>query len=256
MNKIYWVAFKTICSKEIHRFSRIWIQTLVPPVITAALYFIIFGHLIGSRIGDMHGFSYIKFIIPGLIMMTVITNSYANVSASFFSAKYSHSIEELLVAPVPGHIIIWGYAAGGMARGVCVGLLVMAVSMFFVPLQIHNWLVVVITLLLTTILFSLAGMLNAIFARSFDDISLIPTFILTPLTYLGGIFYSLTLLPEFWQGVSKLNPIVYMISGFRYGFLGVNDLPLWLTLSVQVFLSAVFYLLVWRLIEQGRGLRS
>ncbi|SFN17014.1 ABC-2 type transport system permease protein [Izhakiella capsodis] len=256
MSHLYWVALKSIWDKEVNRFARIWIQTLVPPVITMTLYFVIFGNLIGSRIGDMHGFTYMQFIVPGLIMMAVITNAYANVSSSFFSAKFQRNIEELLVAPVPTHIIIWGYVGGGVARGICVGVMVTAVSLFFVPFHVYSWTMVAVTLLLTAILFSLAGMLNAVFARTFDDISLIPTFVLTPLTYLGGVFYSLTLLPDFWQTVSKLNPIVYMISGFRYGFLGVNDVPLTLTLSVLIGFIVVFYALVWRLIERGRGLRT
>lgn len=256
MTQLYWVALKSIWTKEINRFSRIWIQTLVPPVITMTLYFIIFGSLIGSRIGEMHGFDYMQFIVPGLIMMSVITNAYANVAASFFSAKFQRNIEELLVAPVPTHIIIAGYVGGGVARGVCVGVLVTAVSLFFVPLQVYAWWVVVATLLLTAVLFSLAGLLNAVFAKTFDDISLIPTFVLTPLTYLGGVFYSLTLLPSFWQAVSKLNPVVYMISGFRYGFLGIQDVPLAFTMTVLLVFILLFYVLAWWLIERGRGLRS
>lgn len=226
MMSLYWVALKTIWRKEITRFMRIWIQTLIPPVITMSLYFIIFGNLIGNRIGEMGGVGYMQFIVPGLIMMSVITNSYANVSSSFFGAKFQKSIEELLVAPVPTHVIIAGFVGGGVARGVLVGILVTLVSLFFVPLQIHSWFMIIATLLMTSILFSLAGLLNALFAKSFDDISIIPTFVLTPLTYLGGVFYSLTLLPAFWQAVSKLNPIVYMISGFRYGFLGISDVSL------------------------------
>lgn len=256
MTHLYWVALKSIWGKEIHRFMRIWIQTLVPPVITMTLYFIIFGNLIGSRIGNMHGFSYMQFIVPGLIMMSVITNAYSNVASSFFSAKFQRNIEELLVAPVPAHIIIAGYVGGGVARGVFVGALVTAVSLFFVPFQVHSWLMVAATLVLTAILFSLAGLLNAVFARSFDDISLIPTFVLTPLTYLGGVFYSLTLLPPFWQMASKLNPIVYMISGFRYGFLGINDVSLTLSLSILMVFIVLFYSAVWWLIEHGKGLRS
>ncbi|WP_114192754.1 ABC transporter permease [Edaphovirga cremea] len=256
MTRLYWVALQSIWYKEINRFGRIWIQTLVPPVITMTLYFIIFGNLIGSRIGEMHGFDYMQFIVPGLIMMAVITNSYANVASSFFSAKFQRNIEELLVAPVPTHVVIAGYVGGGVARGICVGVLVTVISLFFVPLQIHAWWVIAVTLLLTAILFSLGGLLNAVFANSFDDISLVPTFVLTPLTYLGGVFYSLTLLPPFWQAVSKLNPIVYMISGFRYGFLGISDVPLALTMAVLVAFIVVFYLLAWYLIERGRGLRS
>ncbi|EMQ4856634.1 ABC transporter permease [Morganella morganii] len=256
MMSLYWVALKTIWRKEITRFMRIWVQTLIPPVITMSLYFIIFGNLIGNRIGEMGGVGYMQFIVPGLIMMSVITNSYANVSSSFFGAKFQKSIEELLVAPVPTHVIIAGFVGGGVARGVLVGILVTLVSLFFVPLQIHSWFMIITTLLMTSVLFSLAGLLNALFAKSFDDISIIPTFVLTPLTYLGGVFYSLTLLPAFWQGVSKLNPIVYMISGFRYGFLGISDVSLTTTLGVLSLFIAVFYLLTWRLIEKGRGLRT
>lgn len=256
MMSLYWVALKTIWRKEITRFMRIWIQTLIPPVITMSLYFIIFGNLIGNRIGEMGGVGYMQFIVPGLIMMSVITNSYANVSSSFFGAKFQKSIEELLVAPVPTHVIIAGFVGGGVARGVLVGILVTLVSLFFVLLQIHSWFMIIATLLMTSILFSLAGLLNALFAKSFDDISIIPTFVLTPLTYLGGVFYSLTLLPAFWQAVSKLNPIVYMISGFRYGFLGISDVSLTTTLGVLSLFIAVFYLLTWRLIEKGRGLRT
>ncbi|CDH33061.1 ABC transporter permease [Xenorhabdus bovienii] len=256
MIQLYWVALKTLWMKEITRFSRIWVQTLLPPMITMSLYFVIFGNLVGSRIGEMGGFSYMQFIVPGLIMMSVITNSYANVSSSFFGAKFQGSIEEVLVAPVPTHIIIAGFVGGGVTRGVCVGILVTLVSQLFVPVQIHSWSMVVITLLATSILFSLAGLLNAIYAKTFDDISIIPTFVLTPLTYLGGVFYSLTLLPEFWQIVSKLNPIVYMISGFRYGFLGITDVSLTMTLSMLGMFIFVFYLLAWYLIESGRGLRT
>ncbi|MGT1998038.1 ABC transporter permease [Enterobacter hormaechei subsp. xiangfangensis] len=256
MTHLYWVALKSIWAKEINRFMRIWVQTLVPPVITMTLYFIIFGNLIGSRIGEMHGFTYMQFIVPGLIMMAVITNAYANVASSFFSAKFQRNIEELLVAPVPTHVIIAGYVGGGVARGLCVGILVTAISLFFVPFQVHSWLFVALTLLLTAILFSLAGLLNAVFAKTFDDISLIPTFVLTPLTYLGGGFYSLTLLPPFWQALSHLNPIVYMISGFRFGFLGITDVPLFTTVVVLAVFIVAFYLLCWYLIQRGRGLRS
>ncbi|WP_300002157.1 ABC transporter permease [uncultured Cedecea sp.] len=256
MMHLYWVALKSIWVKEIHRFARIWIQTLVPPVITMSLYFVIFGNLIGSRIGEMHGFSYMQFIVPGLIMMSVITNAYTNVASSFYSAKFQYNIEELLVAPVPTHIIIAGYVGGGVARGLCVGILVTVVSLFFVPFQVHSWLFIALTLILTAILFSLAGLLNAVFAKSFDDISLIPTFVLTPLTYLGGVFYSLTLLPPFWQTLSQLNPVVYMISGFRFGFLGIADVSLATTVGVLISFIVGFYLLCWYLIERGTGLRS
>lgn len=256
MNNLYWIALKSIWRKEVTRFLRIWIQTLIPPVITMSLYFIIFGNLIGSRVGDMGGFSYMAFIVPGLIMMSVITNSYTNVCSSFFSSKFQRNIEEILVAPVPTHIIIWGYVGGGVIRGLLTGVLVTAVSLFFVRYEVYSWLFVVFTLLLTSILFSLAGLLNAVFAKSFDDISIIPTFVLTPLTYLGGVFYSITMLPTFWQWVSKLNPIVYMINGFRYGFLGISDVSLVITFSMLILFVSILYFIAWRIIESGRGLRS
>ncbi|GIC77259.1 ABC transporter permease [Moritella sp. F3] len=256
MKQNYLIAFKSILNKEITRFTRIWVQTLVPPAITMSLYFVIFGNLIGSRVGQMDGFSYMAFIVPGLIMMSVITNSYSNVASSFYSAKFQGNIEELLVSPVPTYIIIAGYVGGGVARGLLVGLIVTCVSLFFVPLQIHSVLVIVTTLLLTSILFSLAGLLNAIFAKSFDDISIIPTFILTPLTYLGGVFYSTSLLPPVWETISHANPIIYMVSAFRNGFLGIENIPLFYSFTVIIGFIAVLYALVYRLISKGVGLRS
>ena len=256
MNRhVYWIAFKSIVIKEITRFTRIWVQTLVPPAITMTLYFVIFGTLIGSRIGQMHGVSYMEFIVPGLIMMSVITNSYANVASSFYSAKFQRSLEEMLVAPVPDHVIILGFAAGGVARGLCVGAIVTAVSLFFVPLQVHSPIAVFFTLLMTAMLFALAGLINAVFAKSFDDISIIPTFVLTPLTYLGGVFYSIELLPGFWQTVSHGNPVLYMVNAFRYGFLGISDVNLWVAYGlISVFIVAL-YLLVWQLLRRGTGIR-
>ncbi|AMG30202.1 ABC transporter permease [Grimontia hollisae] len=256
MNKLYWVAFKSLIIKEVTRFTRIWVQTLVPPAITMTLYFIIFGNLIGSRIGEMGGFSYMAYIVPGLIMMSVITNSYSNVASSFFSAKMHRNIEELMVAPVPNYIIIGGYVGGGVARGLAVGLMVSMVSLFFVDLNIAHLGVIVATVILTSVVFSLGGLINAVFANSFDDISIIPTFVLTPLTYLGGVFYSLSLLPEFWQGVSKLNPIVYMVNAFRYGFLGVSDVNITTSFAVLGLFVVVLYSLAWYLISRGIGLRS
>ncbi|MEI4220128.1 MAG: ABC transporter permease [Candidatus Dasytiphilus stammeri] len=256
MTQIYWIALKTILNKEINRFLRLWIQTLMPPVITMTLYFIIFGNLLGTRLSKIHTFNYLQFIVPGLILMAVITNSYSNVASSFFSARFQRNIEELLVAPVPTHIIILGYVGGGIARGVFVGLLVTMVSIFLVSIPIHSWIMIIFTLLLTVVIFSLAGLLNALFATNFDDISLIPTFILTPLTYLGGVFYSINQLPPFWQKMSKFNPIVYMISGFRYGFLGITEVPLILTMLVLLILVVILYLVVWILIHRGFGLRN
>lgn len=250
------IALKSILHKETHRFMRIWIQTLVPPAITISLYFVIFGELIGSRIGQMGGFDYMSFIVPGLIMMSVITNSYSNVASSFYSAKWQRNIEEMLVAPVPNWVIVAGYVGGGMARGILVGLIVTLVSLFFVDIKIHNFWVILITVCLTSATFSLGGLINAIFAKSFDDISIIPTFILTPLTYLGGVFYSISLLPDFWQGVSQLNPIVYMVNAFRYGFLGITDVSLTIAFAVLGVFIVTLYTLAMVLITKGVGLRS
>ena len=256
MSNLYFTALKSLAVKETNRYLRIWVQTLVPPVITTSLYFVIFGNLIGGRIGDMAGFSYMEFIVPGLIMMSAITSSYANVSSSFFSQKFQKNIEEILVAPVPTHIIIWGFVIGGVGRSVMVGTLVTIISLFFVPLHVYSWVIVVITLLMTAILFSLAGLLNGIFAQSFDDVSIVPTFVLQPLTYLGGVFYAISMLPPFWQAVSKINPIVYMISGFRYGFLCVMDVSIVVSMSILVLFIVVLYSVCWYLIDRGRGLRS
>jgi ABC-2 type transport system permease protein len=250
------VALRTIWIKEITRFMRIWIQTLLPPAITMTLYFVIFGNLIGSRIGEMGGFSYMEFIVPGLIMMAVITNSYANVSSSFYSAKFQRNVEEMLVAPVPNWVIIGGFVGGGVARAMLIGLIVTLVSMFFVDVRIHNLFIIVLTLILTASLFATAGLINAIYANSFDDISIIPTFVLTPLTYLGGVFYSLSLLPEFWQWVSKANPIVYMVNGFRYGFLGVADIDPTISVALLVSFNIVLLALAFSLIKRGVGIRS
>lgn len=251
-----WIALTTIWIKECNRFLRIWIQTLVPPAITMSLYFVIFGNLIGDRIGQMGGFSYMEFIVPGLIMMSVITNSYANVASSFFSAKFQRNIEEMLVAPVPTWVIILGYVGGGVARAMLIGLIVTVVSMFFVDVKIYNLAIIVLTLLLTATLFATAGLVNGIFAKTFDDISLIPTFVLTPLTYLGGVFYSLSLLPDFWQWVSKVNPIVYMVNGFRYGFLGVSDVNISIAMGLLVLFNAALFALASVLLKRGTGIRS
>ncbi len=250
------IALQSILYKETNRFMRIWVQTLVPPAITMTLYFVIFGALVGSRIGDMGGFSYMEFIVPGLIMMSVITNSYSNVASSFFSAKFQRNVEELLVAPVPNYIIVLGYVGGGVARGILVGLIVSLLSLFFVDIKVHHLFILMSTVVLTATLFSLAGLINAVYAKTFDDISIIPTFVLTPLTYLGGVFYSLSLLPEFWQYVSKVNPIVYMVNAFRYGFLGVSDVNLVFAFSVIIGFILVFFSFAMYLINKGIGLRS
>lgn len=250
------IALQSILYKETNRFMRIWVQTLVPPAITMTLYFVIFGTLVGSRIGDMGGFSYMEFIVPGLIMMSVITNSYSNVASSFFSAKFQRNVEELLVAPVPNYIIVLGYVGGGVARGILVGLIVSLLSLFFVDIKVHHLFILMSTVVLTATLFALAGLINAVYAKTFDDISIIPTFVLTPLTYLGGVFYSLSLLPDFWQYVSKGNPIVYMVNAFRYGFLGFSDVNLVLAFCVIIGFILVFFSFAMYLINKGIGLRS
>ena len=249
------VGFKTIVIKEILRFSRIWVQTIIPPVITMSLYFVIFGNLIGSQIGAMDGVRYMDYIVPGLIMMAVITNSYANVVSSFYGCKFHRHIEEMLVSPLPNYLIIAGFMVGGIARGLAVGFAVSAVSLLFTPLNLHSPLVIVSTVILTSALFSLAGLINGVYARSFDDISIIPTFVLTPLTYLGGVFYSISMLPEFWQDASRLNPVLYMVNTFRYGFLGVSDIGLGLSyLIITGFVLALFVYALY-LLNVGYGIR-
>jgi ABC-2 type transport system permease protein len=252
----FWIGYKTIVRKEITRILRIWGQTIVPPAITMTLYFIIFGELIGRRIGEMGGFTYMQYIVPGLIIMSVITNSYGNMVSSFFGAKFGKHIEELLISPLPNWIILAGYVTGALTRGLLVGGVVMIVSLLFTPINVQHPLVMFSILLMTAIVFSLAGMVNAIFAQKFDDIAIIPTFILAPLTYLGGVFYSISLLPDFWQKVSVVNPILYMVNGFRYGMLGVSDVGLVQAYSV-IFIAGVL-LFVWCLIllKRGTGLRT
>ena len=249
-------GFFTLATKESKRVIRIWRQTLVPPVITTTLYFLIFGQLIGGRIGDMHGVSYMQFIAPGLVMMTAITASYVNSASSFFLSKFTKTYEEMLISPLSTHNIIWGYVVGSVVRGGLAGILVMLVALLFITFDIYSWMMIFSTLLLTTISFALGGLINAVYAKTFDDVGLIPTFVLTPLTYLGGVFYSISLLPDFWQAVSKFNPIVYMINGFRYGFLGISDMPIFYTFLVLVSLCIMLYWFSFSLIEKGVGLRS
>ncbi len=251
-----WIGFVTIVRKEVTRILRIWVQTIVPPAITMTLYFVIFGNLIGQRIGTMGGFNYMDFIVPGLIMMSVITNSYGNTVSSFFGAKYGKHVEEMLISPMPVVAILAGYVSGAMFRGLLVGVVVLMVSLFFTDIQVAHPLVTVSVVLITSVIFALAGMVNAIFANKFDDISIVPTFILTPLTYLGGVFYSISLLPEFWQKVSLANPILYMVNAFRFGILGVSDV----SLPVAYAVSGVFVVglgsLCLILLKRGVGLRS
>ena len=240
---VNWVGLKTLVRKEVIRVARIWVQTIVPPAITMTLYFIIFGNLIGKRIGVMGGFDYMQYIAPGLIMMSVITNSYGNVVSSFFGAKYGKHIEEMLVSPMSNATIIIGHVAGGVIRGLMVGALVTMIALGFTRLTIEHPLVTFSMVVLASIVFALLGFVNAVFAKKFDDISIIPTFVLTPLTYLGGVFYSITLLPEFWQKVSLGNPILYMVNAFRYGILGVSDIRIgYAYLIVGFFVIGLFAL--------------
>ena len=250
------IAFETIVIKEVRRFTRIWVQTLVPPAINIALYFVVFGNLVGRRIGDMGGFNYMEFIVPGLIMMAVIQNSYSNVVSSFFSHKFQRSVEELLVSPVPNSVILAGFVVGGMVRGLLVGGVVSLMALAFVDLKVEHPLIIISVILLTSLVFSLAGFINALFANSFDDISIIPTFVLTPLIYLGGVFYSSALLPGFWQGVSAMNPIFYMVNTFRYGFLGVSDVPVAVAFLILISFAVVLSCACLWLLNRGTGLRT
>lgn len=249
-------AFNTIFRKEIVRFLRIWPQTIIPSMMMMALYFVIFGKFIGSQIDDINGFSYMQFIVPGLVMMSVITNSYSNVVSSFFSTKFQKSVEELLVSPTPDHVIILGYISGGVARGLIVGTSVTITSMLFEPLRIYNIGFVILYIFLTSILFALAGFMNAIFAKKFDDISIVPTFVLNPLTYLGGVFYSIDKLPSFWQWISQLNPILYMVNGFRYGFLGTSDVNVYLGFAISIFFIVMIFIANLYLLRKGVGLKE
>lgn len=250
------IALQTILNKEIIRFTRIWTQTLLPPAITMTLYFIIFGKLIGSQIQNIHGYSYMQYIVPGLTMMAIMTNSYANTSSSFFGAKFSKSIEEMLVSSMPSWVILLGYMLGGALRGVCVGVIVIIISLFFTHLHISHFSLVFVMGVLSAMLFSLAGLINAIFAKKFDDISFIPTFVLTPLTYLGGVFYSIQQLPKVWQNVSILNPIFNIVDVFKYGMLGITDINVFFGLSLVLTLFVVFFIWALVLLEKGIGLRT
>ena len=251
-----WIAFLTIMRKEVRRYLRIWTQTLLPSAITMSLYFLIFGTLIGSRIGTMGGVSYMEFVVPGLIMMAIITNTYANVVGSFFGAKFNNSVEELLVSPTPTYVIVLGYAAGGVSRGILVSIIVTSVALFFTDLDIHNWLVVIGVVSLTSVSFSLLGLINAVFANTFDDVNIVPTFVLSPLTYLGGVFYSLDLLPDFWASISQINPLVYVVNAFRFGVLGVSDVDITVSFAMLIALTIVSFIYAMHLLGTGTRLRT
>ncbi len=254
--KVNLVGFGTIVRKEVNRVLRIWVQTIVPPAITMTLYFIIFGSLIGRRIGIMDGVPYTMFIAPGLIMMAVITNSFGNVVSSFFSGKLQHHLEEMLVSPLSVATIIAGFVVGGIVRGLAVAALVTVVAMFFTELRVEHPFITLSVVVLTAMAFSLAGLLNAIFAKNFDQISIIPTFVLTPLTYLGGVFFSISLLSPAWQAVAKINPILYMVNAFRYGMLGASDISIGVAYAIIIAAVVVLYVAVYQLLSRGTGIRS
>ena len=251
------VALNTLVRREIVRIMRIWTQTLIPPAITMTLYFVIFGKLIGSKIGTIQGgFTYMQYIVPGLVMMSIITNSYGNISSSFFGAKFSRAVEEMLVSPMPNWVILLGYVAGAVVRGLVVGILVLLIALFFTDLHVMHPLITFASVLLGATIFSLAGFVNAVYAKKFDDIALVPTFILTPLTYLGGVFYSVNMLAEPWQAISRANPILYMVNAFRFGVLGISDVHLGVAFAVMLGFVIGLSALALQLLKRGVGLRS
>ncbi len=251
-----YIAWLTLTRKEVMRVLRIWTQTLLPPAITMGIYFVVFGSFLGGQIRSVGQFPYIQFILPGLVMMTCITNSFSNVASSFFSAKFQRNIEELLISPVPGWIMVSGYVAGGIVRGLLCGLIVAAVGLLFTHIPLYNPLLIMFYLVSSASLFSLAGLLNGLLAKKFDDISIIPTFILTPLTYFAGVFYSINLLPPTWHTISLANPIFYMVDGFRYGFLGIHDASLSVGVVLLLVLNVAFFAICLDLVKRGVGLRS
>ena len=251
-----WIGFRTILAREYGRVIRIWAQTLVPSAITATLYFVIFGSLIGRRVGQMGGFDYMQYIAPGLIMMAVITNSYGNVVSSFFSAKFQRFLEEIMVSPLPSWVIVAGYVGGGMVRGLMVGAVVTVVSLLFTHLAVHHWFAMLAAALLTSAIFALGGFINAVLAKNFDQVNWIPTFVLTPLTYFGGVFYSISLLPAWAQKVSVANPVLHMVNAFRYGFLGTSDVRVGLAFGIMALAAALLFVLAVELMNRGIGLRE
>jgi ABC-2 type transport system permease protein len=250
------VAYRTIARREIVRILRIWTQTLIPPVITITLYYVIFGQLIGGRIGTIEGFPYMQYLVPGMVMMSVINNSYMNISSSFFGAKFQRSVEEMLVAPMSNWAILSGYVTGAVARGLAVGALVLVVALFFTSLHVAHPLVALVSILLGATIFALAGFINAVYAKKFDDIALVPTFVITPLTYLGGVFYSIRMLGEPWQAISRANPILYMVNTFRFGVLGISDVHVGAALLVMLAFAVVLAVVALHLLKRGVGLRS
>ncbi len=251
-----WISYYTMVRKEFMRMIRIWSQTLLPPIVTTSLYFIVFGSFIGSQLASIHGFSYMQFIVPGLIMMSMITSSYMNTVSTFYFAKWQRNLDEILVSPTPDWIVIAGFITGGMMRGLIVGGLVFLVSLFFTHLVIHQLFILLLAGVLTTMLFSLAGLINGIFAKGFDGISIVPTFVLTPLTYLGGVFYSVNQFPPLWRTVSLFNPILYLINAFRYGFLGISDVSIGLSFTILIGLTVVLLVTAVVLFKKGLGFKN
>lgn len=251
-----WVAYTTIVRSEIWRFTRLWSQTFLPPVITTVLYYIIFGKFIGSQIAPIEGYTYMQFIVPGLVMMSIITSAFMNVVSSFFTSKFVKQLEELLVSPVSPIIIISGYVTGGVVRGLLTGAIVLGVALFFTKLTIVHIGILIFFAVLTSVFFSLLGLITGIYAKNFDGVQIIPTFVLTPLTYLGGVFYSIEMLPAFWQNVSLANPILYMVNGFRYGFLGISDVSLVPSSLLLLIMCLVAIGVTLYLFKIGRGLRT
>ena len=254
--KKIFIAYYTVVRKDTVRMLRLWKQTFLPSVMTTVLYFTVFGTFIGSQLPPIHGFAYIQFIVPGLVMMQVIMNAYSNTSAALFMAKFQRNLDEMIVSPMPEWAIIAGYVTAGIIRGLITGVLVLLTSLFFTKLMIYNILVVLAAFVLTCVLFSLAGFLNAMFANTFDSIAIVPSFVLTPMTFLGGVFYSIERFPEFWQKVSLANPILYMVNLFRYGLLGISDVSLTLSFSVLLGLTVVFLALILTLFKKGIGLKN
>lgn len=251
-----WIGFITILRKELERFLRIWSQTLLPSAITTTLYFVIFGHLIGQRVGLIDGITYMQYIVPGLVMMAIITSAYSNVSSSFFGLKFQRSVEELIISPLPNVLMLSGFVMGGVLRGLLVGIIVTIIALCFTHLHVAHLVLMLAVALLSAVLFSLAGFLNALFAKKFDDVMLVPTFVLTPLTYLGGVFYSIHMLPPFWQKVSLLNPILYLVNAFRYGIFGISDVNVAYAFILIILFTGGLFFICWRLLSKGYGIRS
>jgi ABC-2 type transport system permease protein len=249
------IALKTLVKREIRRFMRLWSQTLIPPAITMTLYFIIFGKFIGSQIHEIEGYSYIQFIVPGLVMMSIMTNAYANTVSSFFLTKFNKSIEEMLVSPMPNWVILIGFTLGGAIRGILVGIVVLIIAFLFTHIPLMHPFVILAMAILSAAVFSLGGLINGVYAKRFDDISFVPTFVLTPLTYLGGVFYSINQLPPFWRAISRFNPVLDMVSTFRYGILGISDVSVTFGFSLVIFLLISLFTWAWYLLNKGVGIK-